>query len=162
MTTLDDVANFRLHFEDLAVGQSFQSPRRTVTEADIVAFAGLSGDYNALHTDALHGAGTVHGERIAHGLLVLAIASGLSTRMPLMRALEPTLIGLTNLQVRWRRPTRIGDTLHVLAEVTGLEGGSKSDRGVVTMQRSAVNQHGEAVMISDWTLVVARKAGGAS
>ncbi len=106
MITLDEIDRFEVFFETLEVGQRFVSQRRTVTETDIVNFAGLSGDYNALHMDAIHAAETSHGERIAHGLLVLAIVSGLSSRLPVMRAMERTLIGLTNLQVRWRRPTR--------------------------------------------------------
>src|SRR5262249_8235561 len=67
-------------FEDLAVGQEFTSPGRTVTEADIVIFAGLSGDYNVLHTDAEHMKSSIFGERIAHGLLGLSIEQGLASR----------------------------------------------------------------------------------
>ena len=70
----------RQYFEDIEVGQEYVSPGRTVTEADIVAFAGLSGDYNVLHTDAEFMWTSIFGERIAHGLLGLAIQSGLGTR----------------------------------------------------------------------------------
>jgi acyl dehydratase len=108
MTTLDEIERFEVYFETLEIGQRFVSPRRTVTEADVVNFAGLSGDYNGLHTDAVLAAETQHCERIAHGLLVLAITSGLSTRLPAMRGMERTLIGLKNLQVQWKAPTKIG------------------------------------------------------
>ena len=64
-----------------------------------------------------------------------------------------SLLGLTNVQGRWRRPTRIGDTLPVEAEVTDLKAGSKPDRGVVTLRRTAINQDSEAAMISDWDLI---------
>ena len=67
-------------FEELSVGQEFTSPGRTVTEADIVIFAGLSGDYNVLHTDAEHMKSSIFGERIAHGLLGLSIQQGLASR----------------------------------------------------------------------------------
>src|SRR5712692_7065700 len=67
-------------FEDLKVGQEFTSPGRTVTEADIVIFAALSGDYNVLHTDAEHMKASIFGERIAHGLLGLSIQQGLASR----------------------------------------------------------------------------------
>lgn len=158
MITLDDFDRFEVFFDTLEIGQRFVSPRRTVTEADLVNFAGLSGDYNALHTDAVHASGTHHGERIAHGLLVLAITSGLSTRLPVMRAMERTLLGLTNLQVQWRRPTRIGDTLHVVAEIVAKQPSSKPDRGTIVLRRSAINQTGEEVMVSEWSLVLARAA----
>jgi acyl dehydratase len=156
MTTLEDIERFEVYFETLEIGQRFVSPRRTVTEADVVNFAGLSGDYNGLHTDAMLAAETQHGERIAHGLLVLAITSGLSTRLPAMRGMERTLIGLKNLQVQWRAPTKIGDTLHVIAEVVEKQAGSKPDRGTIVMRRTARNQRGEDVMVSDWSLVLKR------
>ena len=156
MTTLDEIERFEVYFETLEIGQRFVSPRRTVTEADVVNFAGLSGDYNGLHTDAVLAAETQHCERIAHGLLVLAITSGLSTRLPAMRGMERTLIGLKNLQVQWRAPTKIGDTLHVIAEVVEKQAGSKPDRGTIVMRRTARNQRGEDVMVSDWSLVLKR------
>ena len=70
----------RRFFEDIEVGEEYESPGRTVTEADIVIFAGLSGDYNVLHTDAEFMKSSIFGERIAHGLLGLAIQAGLFTR----------------------------------------------------------------------------------
>src|SRR5690606_36100541 len=97
-----------LYFEDFTVGDSFITSARTVTEADVVNFAGLSADYNALHTDAEAAGKTVHGGRIAHGLLVLSIASGLCTRLPLMKYLEPSIIGLKNLQCRFMKPCKLG------------------------------------------------------
>jgi acyl dehydratase len=156
MSVLHDIEAFEVHFETLNVGDTFKTAGRTVTEADIVAFAGLSGDYNALHTDAEFAATTPHGERIAHGLLVLAIVSGLSTRLPVMKCMERTILGLANLECRWRRPTRIGDTLHVVLEVAEKAPAAKSDRGTVVLRRTAVNQRGETVMESDWSLVLRR------
>src|SRR5215470_19632206 len=70
----------RQYFEDIEVGDEYLSPGRTVTETDIVTFAGLSGDYNVLHTDAEFMKGSIFGERIAHGLLVLTIQAGLFSR----------------------------------------------------------------------------------
>src|SRR5216684_6099022 len=77
---LRPMSDDRRYFDDIAVGEAYESPGRTVTEADIVAFAGLSGDYNVLHTDAEFMRTSIFGERIAHGLLGLAIQSGLGTR----------------------------------------------------------------------------------
>lgn len=153
---LDEIERFEVHFDTLEVGQVFRTAARTVTEADIVNFAGLSGDYNALHTDAPYAEATPHGGRIAHGLLVLAIVSGLCTRLPVMKAMERTLLGLAELRCRWRRPTKIGDTLHVELEIVEKKPSSKPDRGTLMMRRSAVNQNGERVMESDWSLVLRR------
>jgi acyl dehydratase len=150
----DRLATPVLYFEDLSPGMSFKSAARTVTEADIVAFAGLSGDYNPLHIDEEFAKTTVHGGRIAHGLLVLSILSGLSTRVQLMLALSQTMVGLAGLECRWKKSTKIGDTLHVKLTVMELKPTSKGDKGIVILNREAVNQHGETVLESVWTLLV--------
>jgi len=157
MGVLQDIETYEVYFETLNIGDKFKTAGRTVTEGDIVSFAGLSGDYNALHTDAEYAATTPHGARIAHGLLVLAIVSGLSTRLPVMKAMERTILGLANLQCRWRRPTKIGDTIHVVLEVAEKKDGAKNDRGSVVLRRTAVNQRGETVMESDWSLILRRQ-----
>lgn len=157
MSVLQDIEKYEVYFETLTIGDKFKTAGRTVTESDIVSFAGLSGDYNALHTDAEYAATTPHGERIAHGLLVLSIVSGLSTRLPVMKAMERTILGLANLQCRWRRPTKIGDTIHVVLEVVEKNPGAKNDRGSVVLRRTAVNQRGETVMESDWSLILRRQ-----
>ena len=157
MSVLQDIEKYEVHFETLNVGDTFRTAGRTVTEADIVSFAGLSGDYNALHTDAEYAATTPHGGRIAHGLLVLAIVSGLSTRLPVMKCMERTILGLANLQCRWRRPTRIGDTIHVVLEVAEKKPRAKGDRGENVLRRTAINQRGETVMESDWSLILRRQ-----
>lgn len=157
MSVLQDIEKYEVYFETLAIGDKFKTAGRTVTESDIVSFAGLSGDYNALHTDAEYAATTPHGARIAHGLLVLAIVSGLSTRLPVMKAMERTILGLANLQCRWRRPTKIGDTIHVVLEVAEKNPGAKNDRGSLVLRRTAVNQRGETVMESDWSLILRRQ-----
>ena len=157
MSFLDDMQQYRAFWETFKEGDRFVSPARTITEADVVAFAGLSGDYNALHMDAEFAATTVHGRRIAHGLLILAVVSGLSTRLAIMRAMETTLIGLAELRCRWRKPVFIGDTIHVELEVADKAGSNKPDRGTILLRRTARNQHGEAVMDSDWSLVVKRE-----
>ncbi|HEX9648286.1 MAG TPA: MaoC/PaaZ C-terminal domain-containing protein [Alphaproteobacteria bacterium] len=151
---LNRLEDYVVYFEDLAVGDRFVSPARTVTEADIAAFAGLSGDYNPLHTDAVAAGASAYGERIAHGLLVLAIASGLCSRTPVMKFMERSVLGLLGVECRWLKPTLIGDTVHVVLEVTATRATSKPGRGLVEMRRSAVNQRGETVMESDWTLLV--------
>lgn len=152
---LDEHLGRRLYFEDLEPGQAWESPRRTVTEADVVQFAGLSGDYNALHTDAVYAVGHPFGQRAAHGLLTLAIASGLTTRMPVYRLMDGTRLALTELRCQWRKPVLIGDTIHVELRI-----GEKSlsqkrpGTGRVTMLRTVKNQNGEVVAETEWTTLM--------
>lgn len=146
----------RQYFEDIQVGDEYLSPGRTVTEADIVAFAGLSGDYNVLHTDAEFMRASIFGERIAHGLLGLAIQSGLG-----MRAIPRPFATLAFLGLRWRfkGPIKIGDTIRVRLLVTGKRETSKPDRGIVVVQRTVQNQRGEVVQEGDTELMVERGGG---
>ena len=144
----------RQYFEDIRVGDQYVSPGRTVTEADIVAFAGLSGDYNILHTDAEYMRTSIFGERIAHGLLELALQSGLGSR-----AMARPFATLAFLGLRWRfkAPIKIGDTIKVRLEVTDKRETSKPDRGIVVIQRSVLNQRGEVVQEGDTDIMVERR-----
>jgi acyl dehydratase len=141
------------HFDEIEIGEEYASPGRTVTETDIVMFAGLSGDYNVLHTDAEFMKGSIFGERIAHGLLGLAIQSGLLTRG--MRAYAT--IAFVGLRWKFKGPIKIGDTIHVQAKVIGKKETSKADRGVVTLSRQVINQRGEVVQEGETDLMVARR-----
>lgn len=147
-------AHDAVYFENLAVGDRYITASRTVTETDVVNFAGLSGDYNRLHVDADFAAGSIFGERVAHGLLVLSIASGLCTRLSVSERMQPNILGLLELRCRWPAPTRIGDTVHVVLTITDCTPTSKPGRGVVTMTRDAVNQRGETVMTSIWKVLM--------
>lgn len=150
--------NAALTYDDFTVGDRFVTAGRTVTEADIVNFAGLSGDYNQLHTDAVFAGQTMHGKRIAHGLLVLAIVSGLCTRLPMNRFMEKAIVGLGGLQARWLRPVAIGDTIHAVVEVMGKEPSKKPGRGTVVFKRSALNQNNETVLETEWRIVMSGRA----
>jgi acyl dehydratase len=147
-------AEAQQYFEDIQVGDEYLSPGRTVTEADIVAFAGLSGDYNVLHTDAEFMRTSIFGERIAHGLLGLSISSGLGTR-----AVPRPFATLAFLGLRWRfkGPIKIGDTIRVRIRVAAKRETSKPDRGIVTMQRTVVNQRDEVVQEGDTEIMVERR-----
>jgi len=155
---LQDIEDYVVYFDDLNVGDKFKTPSRTITEADVTNFACLSGDFNRLHVDLEYAKATQFGQRIAHGLCVLAIASGLTTRLPLIKFIEKTLIALANLECRWVKPTFIGDTIHVDVEIIAKEETSKPDRGLIVMRRTAVNQRAEAVMESEWKLMMRRRA----
>ena len=147
----------RLYFEDLPLEKKFVTSGRTITEADVVAFAGLSGDFNSLHMDETFAAATGFGGRIAHGLLVLSVASGLTTRLPVLHALQPSLLGMTDVTCHWLAPTRIGDTIRVELTFTAAQLTRSGTRGRVTERRVALNQDDVTVLDSQWTLLVATR-----
>lgn len=130
-----------LLFDDLAVGDEWESPRRTITEADVVAFAGLSGDYNPLHVDHQAARASTFGKPVAHGLLGLALSSGLASSAPRV----DTLAFLAILHWSFLEPIAFGDTIHVLSRVEALDPRARGRRGVVTWHRQLVNQHGITV-----------------
>jgi acyl dehydratase len=130
-----------LGFDELAPGDEWESPRRTVTEADVVAFAGLSGDFNPLHID--HEAARLGPFRqpVAHGLLGLAIASGLTSHAPRV----DTLAFLGILEWTFVAPIAFGDTIRVRTRVVAVEPKARGRRGEVTWRRTILNQHDEVV-----------------
>ncbi|HEX9125791.1 MAG TPA: MaoC/PaaZ C-terminal domain-containing protein [Methylomirabilota bacterium] len=142
-----------IFFEDLQLGQEYTSPGRTVTEADIVIFAGLSGDYNVLHTDAEYMKTSTFGERIAHGLLGLSIQQGLAARG------EPaTTHGLlSGLKWKFKGPIKIGDTVHVLSRIASKKDGPDAARGLVTVERRLLNQRDEVVQEGETEHLVERR-----
>ena len=149
------MADLRRYFDDIELGEEYESPGRTVTETDIVIFAGLSGDYNVLHTDAEFMKQSIFGERIAHGLLGLAIQSGLLTR-----AMRPyATLAFVGLRWKFKGPIKIGDTIRVRARVTAKRETSDRDRGVITLERQVLNQRGEVVQEGETDLMVERRAG---
>ena len=142
-----------VYFEDIPVGEEYASPGRTVTEADVVIFAGLSGDYNVLHTDAEHMKASLFGERIAHGLLGLSIQQGLLDRVVTAQVTGP----LAAVKWKFKGPIKIGDTIHVEAQVTAKRDGEQPGWGVVTVARRVVNQRGEVVQEGETDHLVGRR-----
>ena len=142
-----------LYFNDLELGATFTSSGRTITEADIVAFAGLSGDFNPLHTDEEWvKANTGYGTRIAHGLLVLSISSGLRT--PGFD--ELAIQGYLNVDRRMVAPTFAGDTLRVTQTVDELTPSkSRPGMGIATIAVSVEKHDGTVVQRGTDVLLVA-------
>jgi acyl dehydratase len=130
-----------LYYNDIAVGDKWESPARTVTEADIVNFAGMTGDYNPLHVDHEFAKGTPFGRPIAHGLLGLAWVAGLGSFSPSMRTAAFVRI------VDWRflKPLFVGDTVRVHTEVIARAIKGRGRRGLITWKRQLVNQNGVVV-----------------
>lgn len=130
-----------LAFDDLHVGDEWESPRRTITEADVVHFAGLSGDFNPIHMDHEQAKQGPFRKPVAHGLLGLAVVSGLTSHAPKV----DTLAFLAILDWKFLQPIGFGDTIHVLTTVSALEPRSRGRRGIVTWHRRVLNQAGEVV-----------------
>lgn len=142
-----------LYFEDLTTGLKVTSAGRTISEADIMQFAGLSGDWNPMHVDAEYAKQSIFGERVAHGLLGLSIASGLAMQLGF---LDRTVEAFTSLDWKFRAPIKIGDTVHMTAEVTKTRAMGTSG-GFVTFNVVVKNQRGETVQRGEWTIVVKGK-----
>jgi len=143
-----------LYFEEYTIGDSIMSQGRTVTEADIVNFAMLSGDWNPLHTDAEAAKGTPYGQRIAHGLLVLSMATGLTERLGI---LNQTVLGFMGLEWEFRAAVRIGDTIRVHAAVSELKPMLRLGGGYVTLKLQVRNQEDKVVQRGTWTVLVKSK-----
>lgn len=140
-----------LHFRDLQIGDEWESARRTVTEADIVNFAGLSGDFNPIHVDHETARNGPFKRPIAHGLLGLAIGSGLGTLAPHVA----TEAFVAILEWRFLKPVFPGDTLRVLTRVLELEPSPNGRRGKVVWEREILNQNDAVVQAGRYQTIVA-------
>lgn len=143
-----------LWFDELPVGLVIESPGRTVTEADIVGFAGLSGDFVPLHTDEEFAKRTAFRGRIAHGMLVQAIATGLGTRTGVF---EGTIGALSAMTIRWKAPVYPGDTVRLVLEVIGVDPEPSRRSGRVTFGARVLNQEQKVVMEGEWETLMLRE-----
>lgn len=147
--------NRGLYFEEFEEGQKVVSVGRTITEHDLVSFAGLSGDYNQIHTDAEFSRTTPFGQRVAHGLLGLSIASGLAMRTGV---LEGTVIAFREIE-SWKfiKPVFIGDTIFVEMCITEKKALPRIGGGSLALNIEVKNQAGTVAMKGIWTVLVASK-----
>lgn len=145
-----------MYWEEWEIGAEFESPARTVTEADIVAFAGLSGDYNPLHVNEEYCKTTIFGTRIAHGPLVYAIAAGLLFQLHLYDDTLIAFLGFENL--KFTGPVKAGDTIHAKIKVLDKRETSRPDRGVMRRELRVLNQRGEVVQEAIQAFLLKRKA----
>lgn len=140
------------YYDDFSVGDQWKSPARTITETDIVMFAGLTGDYNPAHTDEVFASEGPLGRRILHGVAGLSFAIGLEQRVGLKDGGGALLL----LGVTWdfKAPIFIGDTVHVSETVSKKRLSSKNpSRGVVHFDVALINQRNETVQAGEWKLM---------
>lgn len=148
------MSNTRLLFEELNIGDKEISLGRTITESDVVNFAGLSADFNAMHIDAEFAKKTIFGGRVAHGMCTTSIATGLWFTMP--RLATMAFLGLD--EWKFVKPVKFGDTIKVKREVAEKKE-TKEDRGIVTFNIQVVNQEDEVVQEGKWLMLVQRRKG---
>jgi len=143
-----------LYFEEFEAGQEIVTAARTVTEADIVNFAGVSGDFNAIHTDAVYAANEGFGQRVAHGLLVQSIAVGLVVQSGVI---EGTTLAFRELTTKFSLPVFIGETIHVRATVLETKAFQRLGGGNVIIKYGVINQEGKTVQRGQWVMLIKSK-----
>jgi len=145
-------ARMGLYFEEFEIGQSVTSVGRTITETDVVNFAALSGDWTQIHTDAEFAANHPFGQRVAHGLLLVSIASGLAARLGFI---EGTALALREIaEWKFSLPIFIGDTIHMRATVVETKPMRRLGGGLVTLKVEILNQKEEVVQRGMWGVLV--------
>ncbi len=140
-------------FDEFKMGQRFETPGRTITEADIGTFAGLTGDYNPVHTDEVFAAETEFGGRIAHGPMGIGLAFGLASRLDLI---DGTVIALLGVAWDFKAPVRPGDTVKAQIEVTGTRAVKHPDRGLLELAFILLDQRGTIVQTGSARLLMRR------
>ena len=145
-----------LTYEEFELGAIYETQARTITEADVAAFAGLSGDFNPIHVDAESAKNSPFGERIAHGMLTVAVSTGLANLTGLM---EGTTIALMEQNIKYKAAVKFGDTIRLQMEVIEKRETSKPDRGIVKLAATILNQRDELVVDMVWTQLMKRQEG---
>ena len=138
------------YFEDFVVGEEWLTPRRTITETDIVMFAAMTGDHNPVHTDEEFARSTPFGARILHGPAVFAITTGLEFRLGLKEGTAIAFLGMT-----WdlKAPVLAGDTIHVYQRVEAVRATSNPSRGIVNFWLEVRNQKGQVCQEGIWKVM---------
>ena len=150
---MDDTPRGR-YFDDFSVGEALLTSRRTITEADVVNFAGLSGDFNPLHTDEIYGQSTPFGGRIAHGMLVVSVGTGLVNQAGWFAG---TTLALLEISRKFVGAVKPGDTVHVAMDVASTRESSRGDRGIVTFNTRIANQRDETVIEGTEVVLLRRR-----
>jgi len=141
--------------EDFEVGEVLVTGRRTVDGGDVSRFAGLTGDFNPLHTDEEYATTTPFGARVAHGILTLAVSNGAQNLAGWFEGTTLALLGLD--RVRFTAPVKFGDTVHTEMTVTACRETSRPDRGVVILSAVVKNQRGDTVCGYEESVLMRRR-----
>jgi acyl dehydratase len=141
-------------FDEFVIGEEIAGGARTVTEADVVNFACISGDFHPEHTNQEYAKQGPLGERIAHGLLVMSIATGLLNQTG---AFEGTTIAVLEIRVRFVKAVKFGDTIRAIQKIVGKKETSKPDRGVLTSEITVLNQADRTVLEADLVALLYRQ-----
>lgn len=142
-----------LYFDDVEVGEEFYSPSRTITESDVVQFAGLTGDFNELHTSETFAKGTPYGKRIVHGMLTLSMANGLYVRIGAFA--NSVFLGIDSW--RFLKPVMLEDTIRLRLTIADKRATKDGKRGIIGMKYEVLNQDGEVVADGVLRRMVRRK-----
>ncbi len=140
-----------MRFSEFEVDQSFTSQGRTVTEACVMSFAGISGDFNPLHVDAAFAEKTPFGQRVAHGMLGASISTGLAQTLGIF---EGTTLALLEQSFQYKGPILFGDTIRLTLTVTHTKPSSKGGKGVVTFRSDILNQRDDVVTTGSWAVLL--------
>lgn len=144
-----------LYLEDFTRGDVYETPSRTLTDADIVSFAALTGDHNPLHTDEVFAAKSMFGGRIAHGPMLVGMAFGLLSRLDLI---DGTILALKAIEWSFDAPLRAGDEVHVRARVTEVKPSRRhEDRGTVGLGIDIVRHDGVIAQTGRATMIMQRR-----
>lgn len=143
-----------LYFEDFEEGASLMTRGRTITEADIVNFAALTGDFNPMHVDAEYAKTSFMGQRVAHGMLVMSYAVGQAYQLGI---LDGTILAFRSLEVKFSQPVVIGDTIRVELKVTEKKEAARLGGGTVDLEFRILNQENKAVQKGTMTMLMASK-----
>ncbi len=141
-------------FDDFVIDEEIISGARTVTEADVVNFACLSGDFHPEHMNKEYARKGPLGERIAHGLLITSMATGLLNQTG---AFEGTTIAILEVTVRFIKAVKFGDTIRAIQKVVQKKETSKHDRGVLTSLITVLNQDNQIVLEADLVALLYRR-----
>lgn len=142
------------YFDEVELGQKFVTRGRTITEADLVQFAALTGDYNPMHTNAEYMKTHAMGQRVAHGMLTLSYAVGQIYQLGFM---ERTVMAFRGLEMRFSLPVFIGDTIHVEVTIVEKKEIRRAGSGQVTAEIKIINQDGKTVQSGSMELLLALK-----
>lgn len=140
-----------VYFEDIEVGMAVKTNARTITETDVVNFAGLSGDFNFIHVNAVDAAATPFEQRVAHGMLVASIATGLVVQHGII---DGTTLAFRELSWKFTKPVFIGDTVQAEVKVAETKPMIRLGGGLVTFEVRVLNQKDEVVHKGEWKMLM--------